>query len=103
MGERLFEQKKALQLYLTSYDRKDLDLTENEWARLDEMTKFLKLLKEASDLFCEDKSTLSLQVALPKIIRQEIMKENVASWLKVFQDKICAGLKSKFSGLENEK
>jgi len=61
MGERLLEQRAAIDLYLTRHNKRQLELTTNEWSLLEKVVKVLEPMEEASKQMCRADEPISIQ------------------------------------------
>lgn len=61
MGERLLEQRAAVDLYLTRHNKRQLELTSDEWILLEKVVRVLEPMEEASKQMCRADEPLSIQ------------------------------------------
>ena len=64
---RIFEQKKALELYALRYCRTLQMLSDNEWEILQNLIDLLSPIEQATRKLCEQTSPLSTQMAISSI------------------------------------
>src|SRR4051812_29348810 len=73
MGERLLEQRPAIDLYLTRYKRRDLELSQQEWELLEKVVKLLEPFEQASREMCKDSSPISIQHPIAMMLQRTIL------------------------------
>jgi len=103
MSERLVEQKKAIQLYLTRFDKQKLDLKDDEWELVAEFALLLKPFEEVSNMFCQDSAPISTQFPLATMLRTNLSGLSVSSPLIAVKSKMLKLLKEKFFELESSR
>lgn len=99
MVHRLMEQRLAVDSYFVEF-RRDLLLSADDWALLEELDSFLKPFTEYSKMLCRDDAPLSLQIAMYKILKAEVVAYK-GRFLKEECKRMLALIETKFSGLEN--
>lgn len=103
MCERLVEQRKAIQVYLTRYDNRTLDLNENEWKLISKFKMLLQPIDEVSRMLCEDMAPISLQIPLAKMLYFSISTAEIPKEFVIVCTKMREVLKNKFFDLEKDK
>lgn len=71
MGERLLEQRPALEMYCARFQPK-LNLDEEEWELLARLIKLLSPIDSASREMCKDSSPISVQLPIAKILSRNL-------------------------------
>ena len=72
MISRIFEQKKALELYALRHCRTLQMLSDNEWEILQNLIDLLSPIEQATRKLCEQTSPLSTQIAISSILNSEL-------------------------------
>lgn len=103
MIDRLVEQKKAVQLYLTRYNKRDLDLSDSVWTLITEFKAVLKPFDEVTKMLCQDSAPISLQFPLVKMIHSKLSGTEVSSSLVAVKKNMLELLEKKFLDLEKDK
>ena len=72
MGDRLVEQRRAIDLYLYKNNKRSLELSDDEWCLLAKVVKLLGSLKSASKQMCLDVSPISVQFPIARMLSRTL-------------------------------
>jgi hypothetical protein len=72
MGQRLLEQREAVDIYLVKYKKRHLELKPEEWFLLEKVVKVLEPLEAASKQMCRDDEPISIQYPVARALTRVV-------------------------------
>lgn len=102
MCVRLQEQRAAVENYAYQKERRDLNLTDPEWASLEELVRILSPLQELTDLFCGSHISVVFPYSLmtkDKLRNMEVVLDDA----KRVKELLVDGIQRRFENLLSKK